>query len=656
MVFTVLYYKNLEPLLELDDYISAIWNNKYFTAGNFEIICRTTNERILKLVRNNFITLNGTDEIAVIETVEFSKDEEQGAIMKITGKFAQSLLNKRVIWNKTLLNGTVESELQRLINENALNPKDKERQLDAESEKETLTGRILTVPETAIEVNDLEIISDTDYINEGIPITYIDYKDGTIKETGLMQDVEIATTEAVITETLKYNVIRTLEYRKDGNIKKLYSLNTDTFSNSSLKNGTLTTFVQNMNVYDFFGGIYGVPTASGDDGSIDYIKLDDNIQYRYYYAGNASSWIIIEIKGKIDASDQVLMSSKIKCLSKAEYNAGNFGVACFDGYLYVRVAKQGETVNKDLFYITYAMASERMLKLYVYKTFFLRPSNNEHSIFNDRGTKDEIIVKTNTLITENLSLYNAETGAFDNLSTKDVATFELKQVNEKLQHYLNAVATLKGLTPFNYLKLGRTEGITDQIILQLIGDNLQEKVEEVLQLYNLGMRARYEKAERKIYFDFYKGYNRTKGTLQPIIYSESLDNLESYNVVSSNAAANVALVYSENDGEPVSGTAGIEAGALRRETYINKNNDVGYIGADYIKQLQEEGNLTLQSFTLAISADIDNRAYEYRKRFYVGDVATIIIKDLNVAYNVRILEAREYNDINGYTIELVLGE
>ena len=72
--------------------------------------------------------------------------------------------------------------------------------------------------------------------------------------------------------------------------------------------------------------------------------------------------------------------------------------------------------------------------------------------------------------------------------------------------------------------------------------------------------------------------------------------------------------------------------------------------------MQEEGNLTLQSFTLAISADIDNRAYKYRERFYIGDVATIIIKDLNVAYNVRILEAREYNDINGYTIELVLGE
>lgn len=130
MIFTVLHYKTLEPLMVLDDYISAIWNNKYFTAGDFEIKCRTTNERILKLVRNNFITLNGTDEIAVIESVEFTKDEEQGAVMTITGAFAQALLGKRVIWEKTLLNGTVETELQRLIEENAVSPHDPIRGLD----------------------------------------------------------------------------------------------------------------------------------------------------------------------------------------------------------------------------------------------------------------------------------------------------------------------------------------------------------------------------------------------------------------------------------------------------------------------------------------------------------------------------------------------
>ena len=660
MIFTVLDYKTLNPLMVLDDYISAVWDNKHFTAGDFQIICRTTNERILKLVRNNFINLDGTDEIAVIDTVEFDKDEEQGATMQITGKFAQALLNKRIVWNKTLLNGRVESELQRLINENALSPTNKERQLDAESEKQVLTGRIVNIPATATAVRDVEIISDTEYLNEGTAETFTAYGNlynGAVKETGIKTGAVIATTEAAITETKKDGTTKTIEFRKGGAVRKLYSLTTDTLYNSSVKDNTLKTYVRNYSVWDFFGGLYGVPTSSGGDGSIDYIKLDENLQYYVYYADSANSWVKIEIKGKIDAPDQVLMSSKIKCLTKAEYNAGAFGVACFDGYIYARVAKQGTSVNGGLYYYMHAIMGDRERKLYLYKTFFLRPSNNQYSIFNDSGAKDEIIVKTNTLLTETLTPTNAASGAVDSLSTKDVSKLELKQVNAVLQHYLYAVATLKELTLFNYLKLGVTENITDEIVLQIIGDNLGKKVEEVLQLYNLGMRARYVKAEKKIYFDFYKGYNRTKGTLQPVIYSESLDNLESYNVVSTNTAANVALVYSEKDGEVTSGTAGVTAGAERHEIYINKTEDAAYIGADYVKQLQEEGKLSLQAFTLAISADIDNRAYEYRKQFYVGDVATIIIKDLNnISYNVRILEVREYNDINGYTIELVLGE
>lgn len=652
MIFTVLYYRNLDPLMVIDDYISAVWNNKYFTAGDFEIICRTTNERILKIVRNNFITLNGTDEIAVIEAVEFSKDEEQGATMKITGKFAQSLLSKRIVWNKTLLNGNVENELRRLINENALNPTDKERQIDSESERQVLTGRVLNVPEEAKAVNDVEIISDTECLNAGTPekftaygTPYGDMFNGAVKETGIMNGVVIATTEAAITETKTNGTTKTIEFRKGGAVRKLYSLTTDTLYNSSVKNGTLKTYVKNFSVYDFFVGLYG--------READREAVENNFYfYGYNYWGDYRDWIIFEIKGKIDAPDQILMSSKIKCLTKAEYYAGGLGIACFDGYLWLRVAKQGSEMYKFPFNVS-ANWEQRLL---VYQRI-IAPSNSATSVFTADGAKDEIIVKTNTLLTETLTPTNAATGASDNLSTTGVAKLELKQVDAALKHYLYAVAILKELTFFNYLRLGVTAGITDEIILQIIGDNLQTKIEEVLQLYNSGMRARYEKAEKKIYFDFYKGYNRTKGSIQPIIYSESLDNLESYNVVSANAPANVALVYSEKDGEIISGKAGVEAGALRRETYINKNDNIGYLGADYVKQLQEEGKLFLQAFTLAISADIDNRSYIYRRQFYVGDVATIIIKDLNnISYNVRILEVREYNDINGYTIELVLGE
>lgn len=662
MIFTVLNYRTLEPLMVLDDYISAIWNNKYFTAGDFEIKCRTTNERILKLVRNNFITLNGTDEIAVIESVEFTKDEEQGAVMTITGYFAQALLGKRVIWDKTLLNGTVETELQRLMNENAIQPHDPIRGLDCEIEYKTISGRVLNVPEGATRVFDLEIVSDTAYKSEGTPKTYMDYGGtGKAQETGLMQGVEIVTTEPIVTETKKDGTIRTLQVWPqswaEGYIPKYYSVNTDIVANTSFKNNVKTTLVKNTSFHDLLNATYG-RVANRDLNELNE-KLKGNLRWDWYDSGQdepAKSWVKVELQVKVDAPDHVPMSSYMRCLTKAEYNAGKCGVACFDNNIWIRAVLQGQLAY---FVIDTAYMYDNVPFAYVYIGIIMGVLNPpEGGLFKENGADDELIYKSNELTQEPQSwqLYGSNHDQLIYPEERGVSSFELKQVDALLNHSLYAVCEMSGYVFFDILRTGRMEGIEEQLILQVIGDNLQAKIEEILQLYGLGMRARYEASERKIYFDFYKGYNRTKDSILPVIYSESLDNLAGYDVVSKNEAANVALVYSEKDGETYSGTAGAAAGVARRETYINKTDDVGYIGADYVQQLQEEGKLSLQSFTLAISADVDNRAYDYRRQFNVGDIVTLIINDLQISYNVRVLEVREYNDVSGYTIELILGE
>ena len=661
MIFTVLNYKTLDPLMVLDDYISAIWNNKYFTAGDFEIKCRTTNERILKLVRNNFITLNGTDEIAVIESVEFTKDEEQGVVMTITGAFAQALLGKRVIWDKTLLNGTVETELQRLIEENAVSPHDPIRSLDCEIEYKTISGRVLNVPEGATRVFDLEIVSDTAYKSEGTPKTYIDYgRTGKAQETGLMQGVEIVTTEPIVTETKKDGTTRTLQVWPqswaEGYIPKYYSVNTDIVANTSFKNNAKTTHVKNTSFYNLLNATYRLDGRNLNELND---ELKGNLRWDWYDTGYqdeaAKSWIKIELQVKVDAPDHVPMSSYMRCLTKAEYNAGMCGVACFDNNIWIRAVLQGAWAHEV---ILSADMYDSIPFAMVYVGIIGRVSLRNEGLFYENGADDELIYKSNELTSEPQSwqLYGSNLDQLIYPEERGVSSFELKQVDARLNHSLYAVCEMSGYAFFDYLRTGRMEGIEEQLILQVIGDNLQAKVEEILQLYGLGMRARYEAAERKIYFDFYKGYNRTKDSLLPVIYSESLDNLAGYDVVSKNEAANVALVYSEKDGETFSGTAGAAAGVARRETYINKTDDVGYIGADYVQQLQEEGKLSLQSFTLAISADVDNRAYDYRRQFNVGDIVTLIINDLQISYNVRVLEVREYNDVSGYTIEMILGE
>ena len=130
MVFTILNKTDLAPLMEIDDFISVVWNNKYYTAGEFELVTQTTREKIEKIARDNFINLNGTNEIAIIELITFSEDEEKGAIMTVKGSFAQSILNRRIFWETKKLSGNIIDALTGAIKSEALNPSAVDRSIN----------------------------------------------------------------------------------------------------------------------------------------------------------------------------------------------------------------------------------------------------------------------------------------------------------------------------------------------------------------------------------------------------------------------------------------------------------------------------------------------------------------------------------------------
>ena len=225
---------------------------------------------------------------------------------------------------------------------------------------------------------------------------------------------------------------------------------------------------------------------------------------------------------------------------------------------------------------------------------------------------------------------------------------------------LDIIYRTKGQNHRNYIALGTRPNAKDKIELQLQGDNLLDKVEELLTLYGLGLKARFDKASKIIYLDIYQGVNRSSN----IIFSEDIDNLISYDIGLSSSKPNVALVYSKTEEtkdiitivKEYNETAGASAGINRTELYVNRTGEAGYIGPDYTQQLIEDGKLSLQQVTLAIENEIDPYSSVYRTQFNLGDIVRVIIKDLDIAYDTRVLEVREYNDENGYTIDLVLGE
>lgn len=111
----------------IDTAISVIWRSVYFGVGDFEIYAKATPETIAMLQAENYVTRSDDLEVGIIESVAIEDDAQHGAMITASGRFAKSILDRRLIYNlsgsvntPTILRGKVETEVRRLVEENAI--------------------------------------------------------------------------------------------------------------------------------------------------------------------------------------------------------------------------------------------------------------------------------------------------------------------------------------------------------------------------------------------------------------------------------------------------------------------------------------------------------------------------------------------------------
>lgn len=108
---------------------SAIWTRRYQQPSDFEIYLPATAEMLALLADDYYITREDAPEVMVIEHIEITTGGEDGNHILISGRGAESLLERRIIWQQTALSGRVDAGLYRLIQENAISPSDTARAL-----------------------------------------------------------------------------------------------------------------------------------------------------------------------------------------------------------------------------------------------------------------------------------------------------------------------------------------------------------------------------------------------------------------------------------------------------------------------------------------------------------------------------------------------
>lgn len=120
-----------ENLNDIDviDCANVIWSTKYNDVGEFELYIPAS-KKLFDLARKGvFAYRENRDAVMVLEKIQTKTDQEAGDFITISGRGAESLLDRRIIWTQTNINESVSSAAWRIAEDNLINPAQKERKM-----------------------------------------------------------------------------------------------------------------------------------------------------------------------------------------------------------------------------------------------------------------------------------------------------------------------------------------------------------------------------------------------------------------------------------------------------------------------------------------------------------------------------------------------
>lgn len=109
----------------IDAYTSLIWTKRYHECGDFELYLPVSHLDILKI--GNFVYRLDDDATMLIEKIEIKTDIENGNFLTVTGRSAECLLARRIVWGQVTYSGTVETLMHLLVQDNVITPSDTAR-------------------------------------------------------------------------------------------------------------------------------------------------------------------------------------------------------------------------------------------------------------------------------------------------------------------------------------------------------------------------------------------------------------------------------------------------------------------------------------------------------------------------------------------------
>lgn len=130
--------EDLEMIGLIDSYSSLIWANRYDEDGDCELYIEANEYNLNILRKGYFLMRNDDDMVCEIKKIDIDTDVEIGNYLTITAIDVKNILNQRIIWNQTNVDGKVEDCIYKIIDENLINPKVPERIIKNEKGRQYL--------------------------------------------------------------------------------------------------------------------------------------------------------------------------------------------------------------------------------------------------------------------------------------------------------------------------------------------------------------------------------------------------------------------------------------------------------------------------------------------------------------------------------------
>lgn len=623
---------NFDRIGQINDASSKIWHRKFYEPGDFEIYLPADKENKELLQENYYVVRDDSEEVGIIEDIEIVYDvNDEVDMMIVKGRFSESIYSRRIIWQQSTIDTTLENGLRNLIIDNIINPKNINMSLTKGSSSAIASISDSSTGITGARVNKVtfETYSSVSVdIGESVGITNA--------------NVNKATFEKMINNSGTYNFTYNGSQWTLDNLEVNLSNYGITYSDTPLKNDTIIiTYSAKMTTgeysFSYKNNGSSVKTKRSDNTGITRASTTTSVfekkitttgSYKFIYTSNTSlaNASVGESKGITAVNiNKTTFEKKITTTdiytfkySDEKWKLGNSNINLSDyGLSYTGTVQSGDeiivyysrhtwklnntNVNIAEYGITYAgtpVTGDIIVVAYnqaVTDWFF----NGDRITLSDYGitytgtatSGDTILIdyKETTGITvvmiDKLKFQKRATKSDTYIFKYDGTDWALNGIDVNLSSYgisyegtpvnSNVITVILSDMPnrkISNIQLGELKGYQEKLAAQYTGDNLGTVITESCQPNGVGYKNRV--INKVFYFELYKGVDRSYNqTLNPhVIFSDEYDNLASSGYVKTTSNyKNTALVAGEGEGlaRTTKEINGNNSGLNRRELYVD---------------------------------------------------------------------------------------